>query len=317
MNRIDRLSAILIQLQSRRTVRAQDIAERFEISLRTVYRDIRSLEEAGIPIIGEAGVGYSLTDGYRLPPIMFTREEATAFITAEKLVIGLTDTANSNSYSSALYKIRAVLKSADKDHLENLDDKIEFLKSSHTPELRADKNPLQTILNAIAVRNVLQLNYFAYYRQEHTLRQIEPVGVFYLDNYWHLIAYCRERKAYRDFRFDRITEITTLSELYPDRHPSLKSYLHDMFREVKLVEVTIKVDKNAYPYLGQQKYYHGFVSENHLPDCVEMQFLTNSIEGFARWFITFADHAFVLQPEVLLDQVKNIFSGIEKNLVSR
>jgi predicted DNA-binding transcriptional regulator YafY len=86
MNRIDRISAILIQLQTRRVVKASDIAERFNISLRTVYRDVRSLEEAGVPIIGEAGVGYSLVDGYRLPPIMFTREEATAFLTAEKFV---------------------------------------------------------------------------------------------------------------------------------------------------------------------------------------------------------------------------------------
>ncbi|QNK63795.1 YafY family transcriptional regulator [Pedobacter sp. PAMC26386] len=314
MNRIDRLSAILIQLQSRRTIRAQDIAERFEISLRTVYRDIRSLEEAGIPIIGEAGVGYSLTDGYRLPPIMFTREEATAFITAEKLVVGLTDTANGNSYSSALYKIRAVLKSADKDHLENLDDRIEFLKASRGPELHSHQNPLQTILNAIAKKSVMQLNYFAYYRQEHTLRLIEPIGVFYLDNYWHLIAYCRERKAYRDFRFDRITEIVTLSENYPDRHPSLKNYLRDMFKEIKLVEVSIKVSKEAYPYLAQQKYYNGYVSEIHCQDGVEMQFLANSLEGFARWFITFADHAVVVHPEELLIKIKCIFSAIAKNL---
>jgi len=314
MNRIDRLSAILIQLQSRRTIRAQDIAERFEISLRTVYRDIRSLEEAGIPIIGEAGVGYSLTDGYRLPPIMFTREEATAFITAEKLVTGLTDTANGNSYSSALYKIKAVLKSSDKDHLENLDDRIAFLKATHTPELSPHHNPLQTILNAIAGKNVMQLNYFAYYRQEHTLRLIEPIGVFYLDNYWHLIAYCRERKAYRDFRFDRITAINSVSELYPDRHPSLKDYLRDMFREVKLEEVTIKVNKEAYPYLGHQKYYHGYIAENHLPDGVEIQFLTYSMEGFARWFITFADHAVILEPKELLTRVECIFSGIAKKL---
>ena len=72
MNRIDRISAILIQLQTRRVVKAQDIADRFGISLRTVYRDVKSLEEAGIPVIGEAGVGYSLVDGYRLPPIMFS-----------------------------------------------------------------------------------------------------------------------------------------------------------------------------------------------------------------------------------------------------
>lgn len=315
MNRIDRLSAILIQLQSRRTIRAQDIADRFEISLRTVYRDIRSLEEAGIPIIGEAGVGYSLTDGYRLPPVMFTREEATAFITAEKLVVNLTDTANGNSYSNALYKIRAVLKSADKDYLENLDDRIEVLKANHvSPALHSHHNPLQTILNAIAGKNVMQLNYFAYYRQEHTLRLIEPVGVFYLDNYLHLIAYCREREAYRDFRFDRITAISTCLELYNDRHPSLKDYLRDMFKEVKLEEVIIKVDQYAYPHLGQQKYYHGYVTETHLEDGIEVQFLTNSLAGFTRWFIAFADHAIVLQPEALLTKVRCIFADIGEKL---
>src|SRR3954465_1610992 len=124
MNRIDRVTAILIQLQSRKIVKAQDIAERFNISLRTVYRDIRTLEEAGIPLIGEAGVGYSIMDGYRLPPVMFTKEEATAFLTAEKLVEKLTDTSTKESYRSAMYKVRSVLRSAEKDHLESIEDHI-------------------------------------------------------------------------------------------------------------------------------------------------------------------------------------------------
>src|ERR1700712_437955 len=119
MNRIDRVSAILIQLQSRRVVKAIDIADRFGISLRTVYRDVKTLEEAGIPIIGEAGVGYSIMDGYRLPPVMFTREEATAFLTAEKFVEKLTDTSTTAQYQSAMYKVKAVLRSSEKDALEN------------------------------------------------------------------------------------------------------------------------------------------------------------------------------------------------------
>ncbi len=82
-----------------------DIAERFNISLRTVYRDVKTLEEAGIPIIGEAGVGYSIMDGYRLPPVMFTREEATAFLTAEKFVEKLTDASTTEHHKSAMYKI--------------------------------------------------------------------------------------------------------------------------------------------------------------------------------------------------------------------
>src|SRR3569833_107909 len=121
MNRIDRISAILIHLQSRREVKASDIADRFGISLRTVYRDVKTLEEAGIPLIGEAGVGYSIMDGYRLPPVMFTREEATAFLTAEKFVEKLTDAATLANHKSAMYKIRSVLRMAEKDFLDNID----------------------------------------------------------------------------------------------------------------------------------------------------------------------------------------------------
>src|SRR4051812_19448843 len=124
MNRIDRISAILIQLQSRRVVKACDIATRFNISLRTVYRDIKTLEYAGIPLIGEAGVGYSIMDGYRLPPVMFTREEATAFLTAEKLMEHMTDPSSNENYKSAMYKIRSVLHVAEKDFLENIDGHI-------------------------------------------------------------------------------------------------------------------------------------------------------------------------------------------------
>src|SRR5882762_2366702 len=118
MNRIDRISAILIQLQSRRVTKAQDIADRFAISLRTVYRDVKALEEAGIPIIGEAGVGYSIMDGYRLPPVMFTQEEAIAFLTAEKFVEKLTDASTTEHHKSAMYKVRAILKTTEKDMLE-------------------------------------------------------------------------------------------------------------------------------------------------------------------------------------------------------
>ena len=119
MNRIDRVSAILIHLQSRRVIRASEIAERFNISLRTVYRDIKTLEEAGIPIMGEAGIGYSIMDGYKLPPIMFTREEAISFLTAEKFIENLTDASTANNYKSALYKIKAILKTTEKVHLED------------------------------------------------------------------------------------------------------------------------------------------------------------------------------------------------------
>src|SRR6202012_2077835 len=201
MNRIDRISAILIQLQSRRVVKAADIADRFNISLRTVYRDVKTLEEAGIPLIGEAGVGYSIMDGYRLPPVMITREEATAFLTAEKFVEKLTDAATSANHRSAMYKIRAILKTTEKDLLEDIDSNIEVFKSfSHSAITGNDY--IQLILNSISGKNILQIEYFAHHSQENTKREIEPVGIFFQDNNWHLVAYCHLRNDYRDFRID-------------------------------------------------------------------------------------------------------------------
>ncbi|RYZ97940.1 MAG: YafY family transcriptional regulator, partial [Sphingobacteriaceae bacterium] len=273
MNRIDRISAILIQLQSRRVVKAADIAERFNISLRTVYRDVKTLEEAGIPLIGEAGVGYSIMDGYRLPPVMFTKEEATAFLTAEKFVDKLTDTSTMAHHRSAMYKIKAVLRTAEKDLLEDMDSNIEVIKSHN--QLRIDnKDHIQTILTAIAQKSVLKLDYFAMHNQQQTRRLVEPVGIFYLDSYWHLIAFCRMRNDYRDFRLDRISTVMVTDDTYTGQHPTLKAYIAQTAHKQHMETVVMTVDKHIHLYLDQQKYYNGFVSEKVKGDTIEMTFLT-------------------------------------------
>ena len=312
MNRIDRISAILIQLQSRRVVKASDIAERFNISLRTVYRDVKTLEEAGIPLIGEAGVGYSIMDGYRLPPVMFTREEATAFLTAEKFVEKLTDASTMANHKSAMYKIKAILKTTEKNLLEDMDGNIEVFKNlnqSHLP----DNDYIQTILNSIVQKNVLSVEYFAHHSQENTKRDIEPVGIFYQDSYWHLIAYCRLRNDYRDFRIDRIKSLKVTNEFFASQHPTLKQYIAKTAKEKHLDTVIIKVEKTVYPNLSQQKYYSGFVSEKTVGDCIEMTFLTTSLEGFARWFMMFGDQGVIIEPNKLRDRVKEITEKLIQN----
>lgn len=315
MNRIDRISAILIQLQSRRVVKASDIAERFNISLRTVYRDVKTLEEAGIPLMGEAGVGYSIMDGYRLPPVMFTREEATAFLTAEKFVEKMTDISTMKHHQSAMYKVRAILKTAEKDVLENLDGSIEVLKSR--AQKRSDNNTdhIQTILDSIVQKKLLCLVYFAGHSQEATKRDVEPVGIFYLEGFWHLIAFCRLRNDYRDFRVDRIRKVVITDATYNNsQHPTLKAYIAQTAHEKQLETVIVKVDKEIVSYLDHQKYYSGFVSEKMVGSKIEMTFLTRSIEGFARWFMMYGDHAEIVKPQELINQVKTIAAAIvQKN----
>ena len=315
MNRIDRISAILIQLQSRRVVKAADIAERFNISLRTVYRDVRTLEEAGIPLIGEAGVGYSIMDGYRLPPVMFTREEATAFLTAEKFVEKLTDSTTMKHHQSAMYKVRAILKTAEKDALEDLDGSIEVLKSHRQKQATGNTDHIQAILDGIVQKKLLCIDYFAGHSQEFTKRDVEPVGIFYLDSFWHLIAYCRLRNDYRDFRIDRISKLIITDTIYNNsRHPTLKAYIAQTAKEKQLETVMIKVDKEIAHYLEHQKYYSGFISEKAIGNKIEMTFLTTSIEGFARWFMMFGDHAEIISPDHLKEKINIITNAIaQKN----
>src|ERR1041385_3428536 len=124
MNRIDRLTAILIHLQTKRVVKAEEISDRFEISLRTVYRDVKALMEAGVPIGSEAGKGYFIVDGYHLPPVMFNQEEASSLLLAGKLVEKMTDQSILKAIESALHKIKSVLHEKEKDHLENLQSVI-------------------------------------------------------------------------------------------------------------------------------------------------------------------------------------------------
>ncbi len=316
MNRIDRVTAILIQLQSRRVVKAQDIAERFGISLRTVYRDVRTLEEAGIPVIGEAGVGYSIMDGYRLPPVMFTREEATAFLTAEKLIEKLTDTSTEESYKSAMYKIRSVLRSTEKDLLEHIDNQIVVMKSHGRSSAKPLVNPLQMLLTSISEKQVLNIRYFASHSQQHTERHVEPVGIFFVGGYWHLLAFCRLRNDYRDFRVDRMSGVTPTKDLFHKQHPTLRAYLEEMTtREKNLQTVIIRVDKSIMKYMGEQKFYNGFVAEKEVEgNMMEMTFLSESLEGFLRWYMMFPDKADIVSPVALQQKFEALIDTVSKKI---
>ncbi len=314
MNRIDRISAILIHLQSRKIVKAQDIADRFEISLRTVYRDIRTLEEAGIPLVGEAGLGYSIMDGYRLPPVMFTTEEATAFLTAEKLVEKLTDQATRDSYRSAMYKIKSVLKSQEKDQLEHLEQHIEVIESPYLPKDKHESSHLQQIMKSISGKHVLQMRYFSNHIQENTEREVEPVGIFFSAGYWYLIGFCRLRQDYRHFRADRIKVMAHSGKQFEQQHPSLKTFLKQTRVEKDLHTVVMHVPKDILKHFGDQKYYNGFVSQKELKHVVEMTFLTASLEGFARWYMMFGDTVEIRTPDSLKARVKDIAEKLMKRI---
>ncbi len=263
MNRIDRLSAILIQLQSKRLVKAQHIADKFLISLRTVYRDVHALQQAGVPIIGEAGTGYSLMEGYKLPPVMFNADEASALLTAAKLMASKTDAGSLKHYTSALDKIKAVLRLSEKDHIEEIDEHIAVVQH---PAFRFEAPPelhLQPILKAIAHASVVEITYASLEKEEITSRKIEPVGVYNFGNHWHLIAFCRLRNDYRNFRTDRIEKLIITEENILNTHPPLQNFIDKMSANREVKKIVIEVERDVIKYFGDQKYYHGYVKEEN------------------------------------------------------
>ncbi|HNU88062.1 MAG TPA: YafY family protein [Ferruginibacter sp.] len=316
MNRIDRVTAILVQLQSKRIVKAQEIADRFSISLRTVYRDIKTLEEAGVPVAGEAGVGYCIMEGYRLPPVMFTKEEAIAFLTAEKMVEKLTDPSSRKYYNEAMFKVRSVLRYAEKDMLEDMSGYIEVVENPYLPAKGNDSIHLQTILKSIAANEILDIGYFANHSQQYSNRDVEPVGIFYQGSHWYMIAYCRLRKDYRSFRTDRISYINQTGRHFEKQHPSLQSFLTKMSKEKEMFTIVIRVDREVLKYLGDQKYYNGFVSQKETGDKMEMNFVTASMMGFAKFYLLFGEHAEIISPPGLKDMVKKNLEEISKRLLT-
>jgi predicted DNA-binding transcriptional regulator YafY len=314
MNRIDRLAAIVIQLQSKRLVKAQDIADKFSISLRTVYRDIHALEEAGVPVIGEAGIGYRLLEGYKLPPVMFSQDEASAMLTASKLMQSMSDENSSKHYISALDKIRAVLRLADKDHLEGIDDHIAVVSHSSFVHKKPSELHLQKILKAIAAATIVDIEYTSIEGNEPLQRKAEPIGIYYQGSHWYLIAFCLLRNDYRNFRTDRINKLVVTNEKIRQVHPPLQSFLNQLSAQRPVQKVVIDVQKDVVKHFGDQKYYNGFVKEENMGDYIRMTFLSCSLTGFARWFMLFGDRAKIVEPMKLNEVVAEIAENILKKI---
>ncbi|MDP4255335.1 MAG: YafY family protein [Bacteroidota bacterium] len=315
MNRIDRLHAMLTHLQSKKKVTASEMAGRFRISLRTVYRDIKALEGSGVPVIGEAGSGYTIMEGYRLPPVMFTQEEASALMLGAKLAERFTDSCVRRHYAAALFKIKAVLRSADKEYIDDLTDHIE-VSAAHTAGMEGAQQNLSAVQQAIVQKKVLHLAYHAGAgsREAQTLRDVEPIGLWYYGSAWHMIAWCRLRKGYRDFRLSRMQRILIRDEVFDgDAHPSIRDYVRQIMERNQLQEAVIRIDSRAAKFIQEQKLLQGFVSQEDMGHSIRMVFLVGCLDYFGRWLLTLTDAVSVESPVAL----QQVMSGLAERIHAR
>ncbi len=219
IKRISRLTAILTQLQTKRRLTAAKLAEKFGVSTRTIYRDIKTLEKAGVPILTEEGKGYNLMEGYRIPPIMFTEKQANALILAEQLVLQSKDASFVQDYAEAIDKIKSILRYNIQDKANTLANRTQYNEALNQERNSSNLSDLQ---NALTNYNLVKIQYV---NKEGTSsdRVIEPFAILSAEN-WYLIAWCRLRGGFRFFRPDRIHKMEVLSENFEPHNMTLQEY---------------------------------------------------------------------------------------------
>ena len=226
--RLARLTAIITQLQSRRLVTATYLAKKHNVSVRTIYRDIRTLESSGIPIFTEEGKGYSLIEGYKLPPVLFTEDEANALITAEQLVLKSKDQSFTDNYTNAVTKIKSVLKNEQKGKVELLGKRVYFGGNN---SLEKTSNYLMLLQSTIINYQLIEIEYCS---SENivTKRIIEPFALYNNHgDYWILIAFCRLRNEFRHFRVDFINALHLQIDTYTPYDMTIVEYFEKYMKK--------------------------------------------------------------------------------------
>jgi len=210
MRRADRLFQIVQLIRGRRLTTAAFLAQRLEVSERTVYRDVADLQHQGVPLEGEAGVGYRLGAGFDLPPMMFTQDEAKALVASVRMAQVWLDPALSQGAQDALGKILSVLPADARVAAEAL---AIYAPQGGLPQ--AAQRTLQTLREAVHERRKVFINYrdLADKPSERTVR---PLGCFYWGKVWTLAAWCEQRNDFRSFRVDRVVQVRRLEEQFRD-----------------------------------------------------------------------------------------------------
>lgn len=223
ISRLSRLNAILLKLQSRPFVSVQQLAEQYGVSRRTIYRDIAALEESGVPIVAAERRGFSLMEGFNIPPVMFTPSEANAMVIAEKIIATSHDESLVKEFSKAVEKVKAVLKGTQRAKADFLAQRT-IIGRNWEHERTSDL--LSTIQEGLTDFNVLEIVYRKADATQTTTRQVEPFAIYQntLEK-WVLIAWCRMRNEFRSFRMDRILQLTKLGEHFPPHKLTLAEYV--------------------------------------------------------------------------------------------
>ena len=297
MNRLDRLFAITTFLQGRSRVRAEDLAHAFEVSLRTIYRDVAALSEAGVPVVSRPGEGYELAAGYFLPPLVFSTAEATALVLGARLLASRTTGGTPVAADRAIAKIVTVLPESVRGEVERQTGPVRFVRPL-PPDAPVDlDDPRLAALRRAAVEHrVVHLRYHGRTRNETTERMVEPRALACYDGAWYLSAYCRLRCGMRDFRLERIEGIILRDETFRPRTEEVPARTR--------LAVRVRFAPRVLRWVRERQHW-SFEREEVGAGVAVMVYGPDSLDEIAPWLLGWGTAAEVVSPEELRGRLRD------------
>jgi predicted DNA-binding transcriptional regulator YafY len=300
MNRTDRLLAILLELQAKGNQRAEDLAATFEVSKRTIYRDMLALAESGVPVVSMPGQGYSLVEGYFLPPLSFSTDEAIMLLLGSDFVAQNVDAQYRAAARTANLKIEAVLSSKLREEVAYLQRSIQFIASQTTVR----QELLQALRRTIIQRHSVRFNYgkrFTRANERATqTREADPYGLVHIAGVWYLVAYCHLRHDIRNFRLDRIVgELAVLNTPFV-RPPDFK--ITPRLPDDRKVTVHVLFDHETAQWARESRSFFQVAEEKH-PDGLLVTLKIRQDEELVQWLLGWGSHVLVLEPNSLRERL--------------
>ncbi|QRG68657.1 helix-turn-helix transcriptional regulator [Brevibacillus choshinensis] len=314
MNKTDRLLAIVLELQRKGVVRAEDLAARFETSVRTIYRDMQALSEASVPIVGEPGIGYSLMEGYFLPPVSFTVEEAVSLLMGAHFVEQKFDPRYQERARSSRGKIEAVLPEQVRREAANILSTMRLLSfDSNSPGTKKEKERVDTVRQALLDAKKLSFHYRKSMADEDgtrdSVRVVAPYGLTLVGGSWMMIGHCDLRGDLRHFRLSRMSKLAITEEGYqrpPDFHLHAYKPVDDRNMHVRLLarsEIAEQIKESRYFYLE--------ACEDR-PDGLLVTLRVRQTEEVMHWVLGWGAHIEVLEPESFRNEIREEIEKMRK-----
>ncbi len=305
-----RLLSLILLLQTRSIWKACDLADELGVSERTIHRYMGMLEEMGIPIYSERGPygGFSLMRGYKLPPLVFTAEEATVLYMGAHLVGEVWG----QTYRDAVTSVTAKLDNVLPDDLRQ--DVARARQSLVISELSAkDYRPWEPFIHklreCIAERRCVRLVYRGFTLEE-TCRDVEPYALTFHGGLWYLVGYCHLREAMRTFRVDRIQDLSALRTSFTlPRDFSAREYITRTMRFENHYEVVVHLDARVAPYVREHQ-GHWMALTDHADGSVTVRFGVSGLNWAMGWVLSYGSAAEVLEPSELVTRVREAAAEI-------